>query len=528
MSAAPAAVLRGGRFPLRIFAIGSLAGAAGALAFAPLRMPLLLLAALTVWMLLTLRATSWKVAALTGLSFGLGYFLVGVSWVYVSLHVYGQMPMLLAALATFLFALYLSLFTALASGAAIWLRTRRGLSEATLVLLLLPAAWTASEWLRAWLFTGFPWLSIGYSHAPDGWLAGLAPLVGVFGVGWLLLFQAALLVFAFGARHTHPRQAAAGLAVCALVVLAGLGLGRVSWSEPVGKPLNVALLQGNVPQDRKWLQEVRAATLAMYREMVLTSEAQLIVLPETALPLFLDQIPADYLAELNAHATSKGARILLGTVERTKAEGAFDYYNAVAMIGGGAGGEGAAGTVGAEGTAQRYRKSHLVPFGEYIPLGFGWVLNILKIPLTDFARGEVTQQPFTVAGQKVAANICYEDGFGSEIIRALPEASMLVNVSNVAWFGRSWAADQHFQMSQMRALETSRWMLRATNTGVTGAIDERGRAVGVLPQHEAGVLNVTAEGRRGMTPYARWGDWPVLLGLALVAGWLALPRRPRG
>lgn len=498
---------------LRIFAIGLVAGGIGALAFAPLRQPLLMLAALLAWMLLTQHALAWKQAAFTGLSFGLGFFLVGVSWVYVSLHVYGQMLMPLAALATLLFALYLSLFTALASGISIWLRDRYRFSDRMLLLLVLPAAWTATEWLRAWLFTGFPWLSLGYSHAPEGWLAGFAPLVGVFGVSWLLVLQAGLLLAAWGWRHERPRAAGACLAVCAAIVIAGLGLNRVSWSTPVGQPIRVTLLQGNVPQDMKWMQEVRAATLTMYREQVLKSDATLIVLPETALPLFYDQIPADYLADLKAHTAAQGSRILLGTVERTRAEGAFDYYNAVAMVG------------GADGEVNRYRKSHLVPFGEYIPFGFGWVLNILKIPLTDFARGDARQAPFVVADQKVAANICYEDGFGSEIIRALPDATLLVNVSNVAWFGRSWAADQHFQMSQMRALETSRWMLRATNTGVTGAIDEAGRAVAVLPQHEAGALTVKAQGRQGMTPYARWGDWPVLAGLLLVGFVLARSRR---
>lgn len=503
MRAVPAAVSPGGWGMLRIFALGAVAGAVGALAFAPMRIPLLLLAALAGWMLLTLRAASWKPAALGGLGFGLGFFLVGVSWVYVSLHVYGQMPMLLAALATFLFALYLALFPALASGFAAWLRAKRSLAEGVLLVLLLPAAWTASEWLRAWLFTGFPWLGVGYSHAPDGWLAGFAPLVGVFGIGWLLALQAGLLVLAFTARQARPRVAVVCLAACAGIVLAGWGLGRISWSEPVGKPMNVALLQGNVPQDRKWLQEVRAGTLAMYRQMVLDSDARLIVLPETALPLFFDQIPPDYMAELKAHTALRNSRILLGTVERTAAAGAYDYYNAVAMVG------------GTEAEATRYYKSHLVPFGEYIPWGFGWVLQILKIPLTDFARGDVQQPPFAVGEQRVAANICYEDAFGAEIIRALPAATLLVNVSNVAWFGRSWAADQHFQMSQMRSLETSRWMLRSTNTGVTGAIDERGRAVGVLPQHEPGVLNVPAQGHAGLTPFARWGNWPVLIGLIL-------------
>lgn len=510
---APAAPVKRGGMLLRIFATPFLAGALGALAFAPLRLPLLMLAAMAAWMWLTWRATSWKPAALAGMSFGLGFFLVGVSWVYVSLHVYGQMPMLLAALATFLFALYLSLFSALASGLAVWLRDKRALSDPVMLLALLPAAWTATEWLRAWLFTGFPWLSIGYTQAPGGWLAGFAPIFGVFGVGWLLALQAGLLVLALAWPHTRARAAGVALAASAGLVVAGLGLAMLSWSEPAGKPLSVALLQGNVPQDRKWMQEVRAATLAMYREKVMQSDAQLIVLPETALPLFLDQVPGEYLADLRQHAANRGSRILLGAVERTSADGAYDYYNAVVMVG------------GSDSEYSRYRKSHLVPFGEYIPLGFGWVLEILKIPLTDFARGDERQKPFVVADQKVAANICYEDGFGNEIIRALPDATLLVNVSNVAWFGRSWAADQHFQMSQMRALETSRWMLRATNTGVTAAIDERGRAVGMLPQHEAGVLKVTAQGRSGLTPFARWGDWPVLAGLLLVAGWFARARR---
>ena len=489
-----------------------MAGAVAALSFAPLRLPLLMLAAMLVWMLFTARAATWKQGFAVGIAFGLGFFLVGVSWVYVSMHVYGQMPMPLAALATFLFAAYLALFPAAASAGAVWLRNRRRLGQAPTFLLLLPAVWVAFEWLRAWLFTGFPWLTIGYSQAPDGWLAGFAPVLGAFGISGVIVLQAGLLCLAWTWRESARRGALYCVAAFALVVMAGWGLGRVEWSEPEGKPLKTALLQGNVPQDRKWLAEVRTATLIQYREMILQSDARMIVLPETALPLFFDQIPGDYLAELGAHAGRMNGRILLGTVERTAVDGAYDYFNAVAAIG------------GAE--TARYRKSHLVPFGEFIPTGFGWVLNILKIPLTDFARGGSAQLPFGVADQRVAANICYEDGFGSEIIHALPHATMLVNVSNVAWFGRSWAADQHFQMSQMRAMETARWMLRATNTGVTGAIDERGRAVAVLPQHTAGVLTVEAQGRRGITPFVRWGDWPVMiLCLLVLAGISFRPRR---
>lgn len=486
----------------QLFAFPFVIGLSTALGFAPVKVPYLIIVPLAVWIVCITRTSSLKYASLSSFAFGLGMFLAGVSWVYVSMHVYGQMPMPLAVIATVLFAAYLALFPALAGFITAWLRKRSGLSLAWVVLLIAPAAWTGGEWLRAWLFTGFPWLMIGYSQVPIGWLGGFAPLTGVFGIGWLLVLQAGLIVLAWRAWRQSIRQSLLLLSVCIGIVVASWVLGRIDWSQPVGGPVKVALLQGNIPQDRKWLAEVRAATLAQYQRMIEVSDARLIVLPETAMPMFFDQVPADYLATLSAAAKQHNASILLGTVERTAADGAFDYYNSLVVVG--------------EGAGQQYRKSHLVPFGEYIPTGFGWILSILKIPLTDFARGDVQQKPLAVAGQQLAANICYEDGFGNEIIRTLPDATMLVNVSNVAWFGRSWAADQHFQMSQMRSLETSRWMLRATNTGVTGAIDERGRAVVVLPQHQAGTATVTAQGRTGLTPYARWGDWPVLIGLAIV------------
>jgi len=483
----------------QLFAFPFVVGLGIALGFAPVNALLLVIVPMAIWIVCITRTSNLKTATLSSFAFGLGMFLAGVSWVYVSMHTYGHMPMPLAVIATVLFAAYLALFPALAGFIVAWLRRRSGISPTWVVLLLAPAAWAASEWLRAWLFTGFPWLMIGYSQVPVGWLGGFAPLMGVFGVGWLLVLQAGLIVLAWRAWRQSVKQSALLLSACIGIGVAGWVLGKIEWSQPVGEPVKVALLQGNIPQDRKWLEEVRVATLVQYQRMIEASDARLIVLPETSMPMFLDQVPDDYLAALSATARQRDASILLGTVVRTAAEGAFDYYNSLIVIG--------------EGAGQQYRKSHLVPFGEYIPTGFGWILSILKIPLTDFAPVDVMQKPLAVAGQKVAANICYEDGFGNEIIRAVPDATMLVNVSNVAWFGRSWAADQHFQMSQMRSLETSRWTLRATNTGVTGAIDERGWPVRVLPQHEAGVLNVSAQGRTGLTPYARWGDWPVLIGL---------------
>ncbi len=486
----------------RHFALPFACGALCALGFAPLRWFLLPMFALAVLFDLWARCRERRQAVLAGLAFGLGLFLVGVSWVYVSLHDYGSMPAPLAALATLLFCAYMAIFPA----AAGWLVHSSGQNQIFKLLIAGPASFVFLEWIRGWLFSGFPWLMLGYSQVPEGALSGYAPLLGVFAVSWMLAISGSLIALAWQFRgDSKLRIKLAALGMLAALWLGGALLKQIDWSIPYGEPISAALLQGNVAQDQKWREEIRAATLDNHRRMMLATDARLVVFPETALPLFFDQIPAAYLRELAEHSRQRGGGFLLGTVERTSAAGPFAYYNSVVSLG--------------ANRPQVYRKSHLVPFGEFIPPGFGWILNILKIPLTDFARGDPDQHPIDAAGQRIAVNICYEDGFGAEIIRALPAATLLVNVSNDAWFGNSFAADQHFQMSQMRALETSRWMLRATNTGVTGAIDEHGREVARLPQFVSGTLAVSVSGRSGVTPYVVTGNWPIiavlLIGLLL-------------
>lgn len=494
------------RTALPVFACGALA----ALGFAPLNWFPLTLLGLAVLFTAWSAATRARDAVLTGFCFGLGFFLVGVSWVFVSLYTYGHMLLPLAALATFLFCAYLALFPALAG----WIVVKSRREPMFKLIVLGPAAFVATEWLRGWLFTGFPWLAIGYTQAPGGWLAGFAPVGGVYAVSWLLAISAGLvaLLWHFRRDRSVPLKVITG-ALLGVIWLGGALLKQVELSQPLGEPVKVALLQGNVAQDVKWEAAARAATLEQYRRMALGSDARIVVFPETALPMFADQIPRDYLRSLLEHAERHRADFLLGAVERGSADGAFDYYNSVISFG--------------SAPPQSYRKSHLVPFGEYIPFGFKWVLNVLKIPLTDFASGGKDQKPLEMAGQRIAANICYEDAFGEEIIRQLPAATLMVNVSNVAWFGESWAADQHFQMSQMRSIETSRWMLRATNTGVTGAIDEKGRAVAVLPQFKTDTLIVSAQGRTGTTPYVVVGNWPILVVLAVALGMGFAPLRRR-
>ena len=264
----------------------------------------------------------------------------------------------------------------------------------------------------------------------------------------------------------------------------------------------MSLLQGNVPQHLKWREDVRERTLRDYFAQVVRSPARVVVLPETALPAFLDLLPEGYLDALRDHARGSGKEILLGTVEREVAGDRPAYWNSVVRIG--------------AGETLSYRKRHLVPFGEFIPPGFGWILNVLEIPLTGFSRGDGIQPPFSAGGTTWAVAICYEDIFGEEMIAALPRAGLLLNVSNDAWFGRSLAADQHLQFSQMRSLETGRWMVRATNTGVTAAIDEKGRVVARLPQFSRGELAAHPVPHAGATPFVKWGNVPALI-LALAA-----------
>ena len=270
----------------------------------------------------------------------------------------------------------------------------------------------------------------------------------------------------------------------------------------------MSLLQGNIPQELKWDEARFAATVRWYQRMTRESTARLTILPETAIPRFLDLLDPELLRSLAQSARSRGADLIIGLPVR---EATGRYYNSVLSLG--------------ASPVQRYDKIHLVPFGEFIPPGFGWVLSVLKIPLTDFSRGSAEQAPLALAGQKIAVNICYEDAFGEEIIRFLPEATLLVNVSNVAWFGDSLAPHQHLQIAQLRALETGRFMLRATNTGMTAIIDHHGNIAAALPAFTQGTLNGTAQGRSGATPYVRWGNAPVVVLALLVCGLLALRRR---
>jgi len=479
------------------------AGALTVAGFAPpalFPLPFLTLAGL---LLLWRRAATPQAAFRTGFAFGAGLFGVGASWVYVSLHDFGMMPAPLAAIGTLAYCAILALYPA----AAGWCLARLRLDRAVSALLAFPALWTIFEWLRGWIFTGVSWLALGYSQV-DSPLAGLAPVAGTYGVSFVTALCAGLLVIVISG--SRKARLAGGLA---LVFAFGLGqlLKQIAWTSPQGTPLKVALLQGNIPQDLKFQPDQYATTLATYKRLIEASQGQLIVLPETAIPRFLDAVDPGYLKDIARIAVERRADVLFGVPIRDR-EGR--YFNSVVSVG--------------ASPSQRYDKAHLVPFGEFVPPGFGWVVKTFAIPLSDFSLGPKNPKPLALAGQLVAPNICWEDAFGEEIIRQLPEATLLVNVSNVAWFGDSLAPAQHLQISRMRAIETGRTMLRATNTGVTAIIDPRGRVVARLPQFAEGILAGEVRGYVGASPYVRFGNVPIVLICLAVIAALALRARRVG
>lgn len=469
--------------PLR-YAAAFCLGALTVTAFAPFFLfPFSVLTlALLVWLWTSLSA---RQAAAVGFAFGLGLFLAGVSWIYVSLHDHGGMPLPLAALAVLLFCSFLALFPAGAGALFGWLRWGTPWHDTA----LFAAAWTIAEWVRGWIMSGFPWLVIGNSQTPPSPLAGFAPIVGVYGLSFLLAAGAAFLALYRGNR----RHLAAATGLIAAGALFGIALARVEWTQPTGAPISVRLLQPDIPQSLKWQPELLGRWLGDNLRLVEENPARLIVLPETTLPVSLDQLPSEYLERLKEAAKRAGGDLVFGVFTREPSADGWRYYNTALSVG--------------SSPSQQYRKSHLVAFGEYSPPGLSWVYRWLSIPMSDQSPGPRDQPPLALAGQQVAVNICYEDAFGEEIIRALPKATILLNVTNTAWFGRSLAQPQHLQMSQMRALETGRPMLRATNTGTTAVISPKGIVTARAPDFEPGVVAETVQGHAGQTPYSRIGNW---------------------
>jgi apolipoprotein N-acyltransferase len=489
-----------------------LAGIANVVAFAPFGWwPVQILTLAAVFHLALRAGTPWR-AVLTGCAYAFGWLAAGTHWLYFSMHDYGGMPAWMAALAVALLAMFMSLFYGFALGGAMWLRRRTGASDAMTLMLAFPAAWLVGEWMRGWILTGFPWVSSGYAHA-NGPLGGFAPVVGVYGIGII----AACIASCIAASIALSRKRKPAILVAVILLASGGLLRQVDWTSPHGKPVSVRLLQGNVPQEMKFAPEQVHGTLQLYHDMITAQPADLIATPETAIPLLSAQLPPDYVDLLRQFSTRTGSYIALGI---PVSDGPSRYANSVL------------GISPAAGPAYRFDKHHLVPFGEFIPFGFRWFVNMMQIPLGDFTHGGAVQEAFAVKDQRVLPNICYEDLFGEEIARQLSSAkapaTLLLNVSNIAWFGDSIALPQHLQISQLRSLESGRPMLRATNTGMTAVIGPKGEIQAMLRPYERGAVSASVQGYDGLTPYSRFGNIPAVgAALLLLAAFLAGARRAR-
>jgi len=470
-----------------------LAGGALPLAYAPFGLfwlaPLSIASLFYVWRDLTPARAFWA-----GLVFGGASFFAGMHWIYVSVHDFGQAPVALAVFLTFGLVFTLALFIALAG----WSAARWFSSDGPAAWLgIYPALWVLMEWWRGWFLSGLGWLAAGYSQT-DSWLVGYAPIGGVYAMSWGVVITAgALVTLCLGA--TRMRAAAAALVVG--IWWGGYALGEYRWTEPRQTLLTVALVQGAVPQDLKWQPEQLLPTLELYRSLTYESEgSDLIVWPEAAIPARYGQV-SEYLADIRAWAEDHGSAVMLGILRDAPQGGTFQ--NTVVAL---------------TEPADFYVKHHLVPYGEYFPvpqLLRSW-LRRMSLPYTDAVPGDPEQAPLRVAGEHVGVTICYEDVFGVELLHYFPEATVLVNVSNDAWFGNSIAPHQHLQIARVRAAETGRYLLRSTNTGVSGIIDPRGRVIGRSPQFEPHVLKGVIQGFVGATPYTRWGNYAVVLGALAV------------
>ena len=503
-ASAPVATVRGARPTLRELVLAALAGGASLFSFAPFGWWPLQFLLLAYFFYRVGLGQSVKRATLLGWAFGFGWSVGAMHWLYILMTRFAHLPAILGAIGIVLLGLYMGLFGALAAGVATWLRRRWSLPLTTFVLLVLPVTWGVSEWMRGWVFTGFPWSVSGYAHV-DAPLAGYAPLIGVYGIGVLVALCAGCLVMLTQRR----RPWAIGL--LGAVLMAGFTLRYVEWTEETGSPITVRLLQGNVPQDHKFDYAFLSSILDKYRAMIAAAPADLIATPETAIPSFPQQLPPDYLASLQRFASSSGSTLAVGI---PLLDGPRQYANSVIAL-------------MPQPASYRYDKAHLVPFGEFIPPGFRWFTDMLNIPLNDATRGKVMQAPFPVKDQMILPNICYEDVFGEEIayqLRNAPRpATLLLNMSNLSWYGQSYAIPQHLQISRMRTLETGRPMLRSTNDGATAVIDGRGQVKHVLPFYTEGTLSATVRGTTGMTPFIRFGNYAFLLlgALALLGAWFS-------
>jgi apolipoprotein N-acyltransferase len=435
-----------------------------------------------------------------GFLLGLGYFVAALWWIFISLHDVGGMAVWLSSLAVLALASLMAVYFGLAN------LISQQVTHFAWRSFVIPAAWVLTEYLRGQIFTGFPWMGFAESQV-NGPFANIAPYLGGLACTFLFIWASLQL------SQARLRSIASVVGVVVIVQVLGIW----SFTSSKDSPISVRLIQGNFAQSLKFNPAEILKQIHFYRDQIIKAPADLIIVPETAFPWPEPDIPDQSMERIQAFANESGSQVLLGLIGKiAKGDTAVQYSNRVTGF-------------SKEMPAYHYDKHHLVPFGEFIPPGFQWFVDAFKVPMSDFARGSITQAPFSIRPHSnpdrplyAAISICYEDIFGNEIatrIRNSPEpVNLLVNVTNLAWFGQSQAPMQQLRLSQLRSLETGLPSLRATNTGITAVIDQRGRVLASLEQFVQGELDVRVQAFEGRTPYVIWGNWPILIWVLFALG----------
>lgn len=471
-------------------------GAATTTAFAPFGF--WLLAPLLVLPLLYISLTVGpRDAAAHGFWYGFGFYLTGIYWIYISVHVFGNAALWIALLLMVGLALIMAGFVSLAA----WLTNKLSQGEPWLLVIIAPAAWVVCEWIRGWFLTGFPWMGFGYGQI-DSPLAGWAPVLGIYGVSFMVVVSAAAVIAAILADTARGRMAGIGLVI--LPWLLGGILSVVEWTRPSGEPIRASIVQAGVSQDKKWDRDQLLPIMQYYHSTTLSmADSDVVLWPEVAIPSVNDRVES-FIARVEDDARNNGQTVMFGILERSyerSVEGRI--YNSVILVG--------------TEERQRYRKRHLVPFGEYFPVPPSvreW-MKMQNLPHSDLTKGQDVQPLLVGAdGTKYSAAICYEDAYGAEMLYALPEAEILINVSNDAWFGDSIAPHQHLEIARMRSLEFGRPAIRSTNTGISAFIDVDGKLLQTGKQFAPELMTGNVTPHQGSTPYVRVGNW-FIIGLCL-------------
>jgi len=474
--------------------IALLAGAALPLAFAPYEIRILAVLCPAVLFWLWGRGNK-NHAVLSGFLFGLGMFGTGTHWIYYSLTLFGDAIAPLATVITAGFVMWFAAyFAVLAWIVCRFFRHEPNFSNNIFWLIgVLPALWSLCELFRGWFLTGFPWLSLGYSQI-DSWLSGYAPVLGVYGVSWMVAMSSGAVVALIISRNRDRCIAAVLLAA---IWGGGFALKDVEWSEPLGEPISVRMVQGNIEQHHKFMAELLESSIETYKNLSYSDEPiDLIVWPESAIPTFFYKIDQK-LADFSESMLARGTRVLTGGFIYDRNHDR--YYNSLRML---------------DDPDAFYHKQHLVPFGEYLPFRplIGFLRDYITIPMSDLSPGVSGGKGLSIKGHVIAPSICYEDAFGEEMIKHFPDAGLLLNVSNDSWFGDSAAPHQHLEMARMRALEFARPMVRVTNTGVSAVIDDKGEPVAVIDKSRAGGETVMIRPRYGEgLPFVFFGNAIVLV-----------------